>query len=574
MKNNRFYIKLLIVLVLMISLAAGCSKTNTVKPNNEPGESAASETSEAPVIVIDPQADFIKGAKELLSTDLAALLTEKEDGTALVGMLSDFLYDLNNSTAQTTMTLTLSDLVAEGEALGDNIFISLDALHDAKSGDSSMELAAGLGTENALKAGIYVTGDTAVLKPGSASEKIMLYTMPVVPNASNTFLDKASILLTGLFSNDGKAQTLGSNLADRQALCDRYLDPWLTDTKQEDYADSQVTKTLAGKEVPLRDITLNMTGQRAYDFVLGYMQKLQADVQFVSTDKLLGGVMGFISSGLGGSIASFDIGGILASDDVDNGDKSAQVASAVGKLVGDLQALTPEEISAAKFIVSIYFNGDKPIGIDIEASTTNKAFKLGAVLYRSGLEHQLDVHYQYLDGAAGSISLSTVNTGGDNFDVNGKLQVIDATGLETFSGGYTGKLVETADKYDLTGTINLMIQFFDSDNAKQAVTISGDLVLGITHDDTGYTGTGNMSFEMQAQNIEASGLSGKVLLDAKLVKSDTVTITPPLYTESNTTTVTNKQDLWAIHAADLGDMDEYSGVIQDVMLIFAFIMGT
>lgn len=564
MKNTRICKILLIVLAIMMTLIAGCTKTTIVKPNNVPGESSAAASSEAPVIVIDPQADFINGAKELLSTDVVALLTEEEDGNRFVGMLSDFLYDLNNSTAQTNLTVTLSDLVADGDALGDNIFVSLDSLHDAETGDSAVEIAAGLGTENAIKAGVYITGDTAVLKPSSSSEKIMLYSMPYVPNTTNTFLDKASVLLTGLFSNDGKAETLGSNLTDRQALCDRYLDPWLTDTKQEEYTDSQVTKTLAGKEVSLRNITLNMKGQRAYDFVLGYMQKLQADIQFASTDKLLGGVMGFLS---------LDLVGIITSLDIDSADKLAQVVSAVGKLIGDLQALTPAEISAAKFVVSLYFNGDKPIGIDIEASTTGKSFMLGGLLYRSGLEHQLNLNYQYLDGTTASISLSTVGTGGDNYDINGKLLVIDATGLETYNGGYTGKLVETASKYELSGTLNLALQYIDMDGIEQAVTIGGDLVLGIIHDDAGYSGTGNIAFTMAELSEYGSDLSAKAQFVANMTMPETVTITPPLYTDKNVTTVTNKQDLWAIHADDLGNMDEYSSAFQDIALFLAFLNG-
>lgn len=562
MKNFRFYIKLLIALVLVLALITGCSKTNTFKPNGKPGDTAA-EKSEEPNVVIDPQADFISGAKKLLSTDLVALLTEKEDGTPLVGMLSDYLYDLNNTTAQTSMKLTLSDVTVGEETLEENPYLSLDALHDSKTGDTSLELALGLGTENAKKAGIYLTGKSAVLKPGSTEEKILLYTMPDVTNATNTFLDKASILLTGLLSDDGKVYTFGSNLADRQVLCSRYLDPWLTDTKQDDYTDAQITKTLIGKEIPLRAVTLNMTGQRAYDFVLGNLQKLQADAQFADTDKLLGGIMGLFSSDILGLVQSL----------IDQSEGSLEeVTSAIGKLVTELKALTPEEISAAKFIVTISFDGDKPIGINIEASTTDKAFKLGAILYRSGLEHQLNLFYQYLDGTTASMTMSTVNTGGDNYDVSGKLSVTNSTGLEVLKGGYTGKLVETAAKYDLSGNINLNIQFVDSDGITQSGALGGDVILGITHDSAGYVGMGNMSISVKTQSQEESGLSAKIALDAKMTLPESVTIKPPMYTSSNSVTVTGRQELLSIHKDDLEGLSGQSKILQDIVMMLAFVI--
>jgi hypothetical protein len=564
MKNGKLYIRLFIVCALIMVFMMGCGKNSPVKTDNEQPETttvepAPAETSEAPVI--DPQADFIAGAKTLLSTDLTALLTEKEDEAALVGMLSDFLYDLNNITAQTNLTVTLSDIVAGGDALGDEIFLSLDAFHDAASGDSSMELSVGLGSENARKAGIYVTGDSAVLKPGSTESKIMLYTMPSVPDASNTFMDKASILFTGLLSEDGKPYTLGSNLTDRQELCARYLDPWLTDTKQEEYTDEEVTKTLCGKDVPLRAVTLDMTGQRAYDFVLGNLEKLQADAQFADTDKLLGGIMGLFSTDLYDMVTSLTGEGgapVIESD------------SAVGKLVTELQALTDAEKAAASFTVSLYFNGEKPTGIYIEAATTGKAFQLGALLYRSGLEHQLNLYYKYLDGTTANVTLSTVGTGGDNYDANGTFQVTDNMGLQVLSGGYTGKLVETAAKYDLTGDINLTLQIKDEEGVSKTGTVGGKLTLGITHDDTGYTGQGMLDIALSSPGEE--GLSAKIQLDAKLILQDSVTITPPMYTSANSVTVTGRQDLVNLHQEELAEYADKGKFIQDIIMMMSFII--
>jgi hypothetical protein len=476
-------------------------------------------------------------------------------------MLSDFLYDLNNSTAQSNMTFTLSDITIGDDKAEDNLFLSLDTLHDAKSGDTSLELSAGLGSENARKAGIYVTGDAAVLKPGSTESKIMLFTMPSVPNASNTFLDKASILFTGMLSEDGKAYTLGSNLSDRQDLCERYLDPWLTETKQEDYTDSEVTKTLCGKEVPLRAVTLNMTGQRAYDFVLGNLEKLQADTQFADTDKLLGGIMGLFST---------DLYDMVTSITGEGGGTALTADSAVGKLVTELQALTADEKTAASFTVSLFFNGDKPTGIYIEAATTGKAFQLGAILYRSGLEHQLNLYYKYLDGTTASVTLSTVGTGGDTYDVNGTFQVTDTAGLQVLSGGYAGKLVETSSKYDLTGDINLAIQIKNDEGVTETGNVGGKLTLSATHDDTGYTGQGMLDISLSSPGEEA--LTAKIQLDAKLVKQDSVTITPPMYTTANSVAITGRPDLVNIHQEELADFTDKGKFIQDFIMILAFII--
>ncbi len=103
-----------------------------------------------------------------------------------------------------------------------------------------MELDLGTGTDVMKSVGIYITGDTAVLKPGSTSRKIMLYKMPDAADSTNAFLDKATIFLSGLLSDDGGAFTMDKNVSDRLELCDRFLDPGWT-TRPEDYKVVQIT---------------------------------------------------------------------------------------------------------------------------------------------------------------------------------------------------------------------------------------------------------------------------------------------------------------------------------------------
>jgi hypothetical protein len=475
-------------------------------------------------------------------------------------MLSDLLYDLNNRTAKTTLNLSVSDIIIDGEASENTAFLSLGLLHDADTGDSSLDLSLGLGTENAKSAGVYITDGTAVLKSGSTENKILLYPMPEAPGAGNTFLDQASILLTGLLSEDGAAYTFDRNRSDRMELCARYLDPWLEDTSLEEYSEEEITMKLAGKDVPLRSVTLSMSGQRAYDFVLGNMLALSGDVQFADMDALLAGLVNFLSD---------DLYNLIQSVVSDGEELSDYIESATGKLVDELQALTPEEISAAKFIVSILFNGDRPIGINIEASTTNKAFILDAILYRNGLEHEVCLNYQCIDGTTANIRLSTVGTGGDNYDVSGLIEVQNAQGLKTYSGGYSGKLIETKSLYDLKGSIGLNVQYIDEDGVAQSGAINGDLNLNIAHDESGYSGTCTLLTDIQTE----SALSAVLTLDAGMDLSAPVEIVPPMYVESNTTTISNKNDLIIGLGGDAEELGKHSGLIEDILVLIAFIIG-
>jgi hypothetical protein len=94
-----------------------------------------------------------------------------------------------------------------------------------------------------------------------------------------------------MLSEDGVPVTLSANKSVREAVSARFLDAWLTDTDEEDYRDETVVKTLAGKEAALRAVTHDMSGSRAYDFVLGSLKRLQADAGFADMDRLLGMVV-------------------------------------------------------------------------------------------------------------------------------------------------------------------------------------------------------------------------------------------------------------------------------------------
>jgi hypothetical protein len=547
---------LLLSFALLLSLFAGCGKPAGEGAVPTPGAAETATPTPAP----DPRADFNAGAKEFLSTDLVSLLTEEdEDGSRLIGMLSSLLYDLNNATAESGAKLTLQNVVMDGEAADESIGIEIGALHDADSGDSSLNLSLGLGTDTNKKLGVFITGDQVLVRPNSTAHSMLLYTMPDAPGASPSFLDQVSVFLTGMLSEDGVPVTLSANKSDREAVSARFLDPWLTDTDEEDYRDETVVKTLAGKEAALRAVTLDMSGSRAYDFVLGSLKRLQADAGFADMDRLLGMVVDALDRDV------YDLLQTVRNE----GGETETLDSAVGLLISELEELTPEEISAAVFVVSLYFKDDKPIGIDINAATTGKSFDLDFILYREGLEHELDLYYHCISGTTASLSMSTIGKGGDTYDVKGAAGVTTAAGLQTALGSYAGALAETDSSYALTGDYDFVLRFLDEDDKEKTGALGGGLSLDIQKDDAGYTGTGNLSLELLS---DESSLSADMLIDASLALRDSVDISPPAYAPSAVTQVANRSDVVRALADDPAEWLDLSGFAQIVRILFALLL--
>lgn len=569
MMKHQKYLSTPFVLLMILALLCSCGKSavpagsakNTAGENQSDSQAASSlPSTPAPTPTatpMPPQNVFIDGAKELLSTDVVSLLTEKEDDATLFGMPSSFLYDLNNSTNETAFSAAFNNVVEDGKKKDQGGTFSLNCAHDASSGDSSIVMSLGLGTDTNSNAGIYITGGTALLKSASASHKIILYKMGGIEG--NTFLDKASGLLSGLLSDDGKASTFSGNLKDRKELAARYLDPWTNDTKPEEYADAEQTRSLLGADVPCRVITLSMAGERAYSFVLEKMKALGADAQFKDMNGSLGDLMYLLSTDIKDQ-----------SSDA-NSKSGAAVNPATKQLIDELNGLTGKEIAAAKFVVSVIFNGEKAIGIEIEASTTGKAFKLNLLLYRKGPEHQISLFYQSVNGATASVELTKSGTGGNGYNVTGQVKITNANGVETTGGKYGGTVTETDSQYNMKGTFSLNLEAYDTNGKKQKLTFGGDIAFGQTYQkDAGYTGSGSGSLSIV---VPSHKLQMKMLLSLNSKLKDSVAIKPPIYIKSKAVTVTTEQQLFTALGQKWKDISKNSKPIQALSFIVSMLVS-
>jgi hypothetical protein len=496
-----------------------------------------------------PQKVFIDGAKKMLSTDMVNELTEKSNGGSLLGMPSDFLYNLNNMSNETAVKVNATDISSNDSASQGHLNLDLNTAHDAGTGDSSLEVSIGLGTETNWKTGLYINGNTALIKRASADKKIILYQMP--KSNGKTFLDRGSAFLTGILSDNGKATTYTDSLKDRKELAARYLDPWLNDTKPEEYTDTQETRKLGGKDVKCRVITLTMTGERAYDFVLKNMKALQADPQFKKTDDLLGGLMYYSST---------EIKVITQ-----NADKGIAIPPASKKLIDELEGMSTDQIAAAKFKISIIFDGDNPIGLESDATTTDKDSKLDLMMYRNGMENQYNVSYHSTDGASVTLNMTKTGTGSDKFDVAGNIKIINAKGIETANGGFKGAVTETGSKYDLNGTYDLDMNIYNMEGTSDHVAIKGDLTFELNYKNkAGYIGTGKISMAVVSPS---DPVKLKCELSTEMKLKGSVTITPPMYTDSNVYKVTTKEKLFEEMDMDWHDVSTQSEFLQAIMLV-------
>ena len=502
---------------------------------------------------VPPQKVFIDGAKKILSTDIVNELNENSNDGSVLGMPSDFLNNFNNMSNETAVKLNMTDIISNGSASQEPLNLDLNTAHDAGTGDSSIELSIGLGTETNWSTGFYINGNTALIKRGSADKKIILYQMP--ESNGTTFLDKESAFLTGILSDNGKATTITDNLKDRQELAARYLDAWLNDTKPEEYTDSQETRKLGSKDVTCRVITLTMTGERAYDFVLKNMQALQADSQFKKMDDLLGGLMYYSST---------DTNAIAQ-----NADKGVAIQPASKQLIDELKGMGTEQIAAAMFKISIIYDGDNPIGLESDATTTGKDSKLNLMMYRNGMENQYNVLYQSTDGASVKLNMSKTATGSDKFHITGDIKIINAKGIETANGGFKGEVTENGSKYSLNGTYDLDMNIYDANIKSEHVAFNGDFNFELNYKDkAGYIGTGKISLTIESPS---DSVTMKCELSAEMKLKDSVTITPPMYTDSNVYKVTTKEKLFQEIDMNWKDVSSQSEFIQTIVLVFGLV---
>lgn len=535
---------LLVVLLCVTALAGGCfGRPETVNIGGDAsGNGKTDKTAKPESTPADPCTALVEGAKRLISTDVTALLTGGAETDSPLGMLSDLIDGMNNGTHRADISLSLTDMVSDGEASGQELTVGLSTAYDIVSGDASLEISLGAGDEDAKLAGVYLTGDTALLKSASAARKIILYEMAEGEYAGLPFIDRIAGVLGGILTEEEDTPSLSDNQTDREELAARLLDPWMSDTQPEEYSESNRTVTLLGSAVQCRVVTLSMTGQRAYDFALDFMTKLEEDEQFADMNGMLGGGMGMLS------------GDILS---VTSGDDAQTDETAAAEIVAQLNALTAQEIEAAVFTVSVIYYGEEVVGIEIEASTTGKAFILNLLAYEEGREHEIRVDYQYIDGSSASLELSKINTGGDAYTVAGRISIVNENGVETCDGRFDGAVTENDTDYALDGNYALTIRVEDAGVTEQSA-LNGDVSLALSHPQGGgYAGDGHVTARIEAPDTSVS-MTLNIAADIQFPGS--VTITPPMYTESNVTRVSDVEGFYEALGMDWETMSQ-----QDVM---------
>lgn len=533
MKKTVKFLVIVFLLAFMAVSAFGCVKKGV---SGGAGNQAAQP----------PQKVFVDGAKALISTDISNLLAE-ESGATMLGLSSDFINDLNNSSNKTAIAATLKNLVLNGEASSEQGNIGLDIAHNADSGDSSVDLSIGQGSDTNLACGIYIKDGAAILKPASADKNILQFTMP--ENNDKTLVGSISALFSGLLSEDGESNA--SSLEARQELADRLFNPWMNDTKPEDYTDSKETRTLLNKDVECRVITLSLSGRIAYDFILKNVNALDTDAQFND----MNGTLGFASSS-----AAIDLNDIMNNSGNLN-DSSSN--SATKQILDELNALTEDEIATVKFKASVIFNDGKAIGIEVEASTAEKAFKLDMLSYRKDLEHQMTFSLKNLDGSSLSFDISKIKSGGNNYQVSSSLKALDADGSQIMGGQYNGTSTETDANSNMTGSFKVDIQGESSGSGLQKIAFSGDTNYNMNKTDSGYNGSGELNVSV---NIADSQMSMTLAFTANMEKSKDIVITAPMFTSGNVSKVTDFKSLCEALGQDYSSEQGQNALIRGINL--------
>ena len=516
----------------------------------------SSETpSEEPVKVLTPQEVFVAGAKSYISTDTQNLLSPGEADSELFGLSSEFWDDVNNSSNTTSITASVGNIVSDGEALGETANLSIDLKHNADTGDASVEFSGGAGEDINLSAGIYVKDGVGIIKSPDTDQDIIEY---VLPKYGDTSLSGAlGAFTTGVLSEDGTATEPDDSQQAREELAAELFDPWMTDTNPEDYTETTEIWTLLGQDVECRVITMTLSGQAAYDFTLHNLEIMNGDEAFSDMNSLFG------------------LDPSSAMEDFQENGENAELedsASATQQAIDKLEAMSPAEIKALIFSVSTIFNSDEAIGLQYEISSISTRIKMGFLTYQRELEYQAEVIYEDTDGASFSLEASRARADGDEYDEFLRIWATDEEGNEVLKGQYSGTVIETATQLDRQGSFSVDVELTLTEDEPQAITVSGDITSSMTKTDAGYSGSGQVNVAMSAAD-EAGDISLTLWWKADMVKSD-VDITPPMYTSSNVTQVSNLESLSDAMGLDYAEVSSKSKPVQVLSLFGSLIMSS
>lgn len=537
MKKTVRFLVIVFLLAFMMAAAFGCVKK---------GVSGGADNQGAPV---SPQKAFIDGVKEIITDDATGFQAGEENGASLLGLSSDFINDLNNSSNKTAIAATLKNLVLNGEASTEQGNIGLDIAHNAESGDSSVDLSIGQGSDTNLACGIYIKDGTALLKPASADKNVLRFTMP--ESADKTLTGSMSELFSGLITDSGKTDDSDSSSEARRELADKVLDPWMDDTKLGDYTDSNETRNILDKDVGCRVITLSLSGQTAYDFMLKNIKVLDEDAQFDNINGSLGVFTNFMST--------------EAKDIINNSDEldSTSVSSATKQMLDELEALTDDEIAGAAFKMSVIFYDGKAVGIELVASTSEKEFKLNMLAYEKELEYQMNFYFENLDGSSLKFDMSKIKKEGDTYQVSSTLKALNAEGVQTMTGNYNGTDAATDNSNDITGTFKFSMQMEDADGVPQEIALSGDTDYSMNKTDSGYSGSGEVNLSINAAD---SQISLTLAFTANMEKSKDIVITAPMFTSGNVSEVTDFKSVCDALGQDYSGVEDQNALVRGIYL--------
>ena len=505
---------------------------------------------------LPPQKALVSGAKSYMSTNTNTVLTEKEDGAYLLGLTSEFLNDVNNTSNETSIKATIGNIVSNGKASEDSVNLDLDLVHNAKSGDSSVEFALGAGSDTNVSAGIYVKDGVGIIKSPDADQDVLLYTLPKY--SDKTLQGTLRALFSGLLSDDGAATETADSQKEREELAAKIFDPWLTDTNSKNYKESKETLNLLGKDVACRVVTLTMNGQEAYDFALKNFQLMDSDPQFANTNSILGVGMSAATNGLQ------NLPGTSGGDSGDDGDSKPASDSATKEFISGLEGMSKEDIEEVNFTVSTIFAGDKAIGLRFETVSTDTSMKLFLLTYRKGLEHQFNITFEDQTGVSFAVDASKVKSTGSTYKQTMTMSMTDSNGKQVLDGKYDGTTDETATKQEKKGKLTIDLKISISEDDPQSLKITGDISNLLTKTSSGYTGDGKLVLTVDTGEDTSSLELG---LSVTMKKSDSAAVTPPKYTDSNSVKVTNLESLADTLGLDYSQVKDQSKSLQVLYLL-------
>jgi hypothetical protein len=506
-------------------------------------------STEPEVVQLTPQEVFVTGAKSYISTDTNSLLSAEQVESTLLGLPSEFWDDVNNSSNATSITASVGNIVMEGEASDESVNLQVDLKHNADTGDSSVEFSGGAGEDTNLSGGIYAKDGVGILKSPDTEQNVIKYTLP--EHSDNSLTGTLGAMFTGVLSEDGTATDQSDSQEAREALAAELFDPWMADTTPDNYTDTTETWSLLGRDVECRVITMTMSGQAAYDFALQNFRIMNDDDQFSSMNDLFG---------IDPSSAVDDLQG---EEDYQAPEEEESSTSATQQAIDELEAMTPEEIEALNFIVTTIFDGEEAIGLQFEMTSTDSSIKLKLLTYRKDLEYQVSVSFEDNTGSSFALDMSKVSSGGSTYDETMTLTATDEEGTQVMSGQYSGTVDETDTQLDMQGTFTADIQISLSEDEPQSITISCDITNSLSKTGTGYTGSGQADVVMESED---SPVSLTIWWKIAMEKTD-VTVTLPMYTDSNVTEVTDLESLSGAVGFDYAEVESQSKPMQIITLL-------